>query len=181
MKWVRATNSDCLHHCTDVVDFCCNMFLKGSNSSDRLKGFTEHNRLFNGNSYKFRASPSYCSTSGQKCNVWYDWAQFQYASDGDDADDDNGEIHTLSAPAQILCFLHLEARHYDGGAGLYAIVCSFKSPATPLCTSRIVMSGEVDDDYYIYSCDSICDTVTVVENKEVDNTTTGKKFFVVKN
>ena len=181
MKWIRATNSDCSHHCKDVIDFCCNMFLKGSNSNDRLKGFTEHNRLFNGNSYKFRASPSYRSTSGQKCNVWYDWAQFQYASDGDDAEDDDDEVHTLSAPAQILCFLQLEARHYDGGAGLYAIVRSFKSPPTPLRNSRIVMAGEVDDDYYIYSCDSICDTVAVVENKQVDATTTGKKFFVVKN
>ena len=89
-------------HPAPVLQYCCDTFL--NEKCPFVLGFTEHNRECGESVYKFRAHPSYYGESGQRCNVWYDWADFLYETEDDG---DTGVIITHHAPAQIVCFLNL--------------------------------------------------------------------------
>ena len=187
MQYDDRNNSKKSVHPKEVLKYCCDRFLNSDVSF--LQGFTEHNRECDGCVYKFRAHPSYRSNSGQTSGVWYDWADFLYVTDDDGAD---GEVNTANAPAQILCFLHLGPENSPFGdldRGLYAVVRSFDNPVVPLPPSKIIFQGTMATPFYLYSCDSINGTVSVVP--DIIEASSGgdnqidilhaTKFFVVKN
>ena len=107
----------------DVPKFCCDEVIPKIKSTE-LNGFTEHHRQdeFTRQKFIFRSNPAYRSDSGQVCNVWYDWASFDYL----ERDEDEERL-----PAQILCFLNINDwndKQYE--IGPYAVVRNLNSPPT---------------------------------------------------
>ena len=151
-------------HPAPVLQYCCDTFL--NDKCPFVLGFTENNRECGESVYKFCAHPSYYGESGQRCNVWYDWADFLYKTEDDG---DTGVIITPHAPAQIVCFLNLGPDNTPINSdpleqGFYAVVRSFEKPATPVPPSRIIFEGSLENSFYLYSCDAINGTVAVVPN-----------------
>ena len=70
-------------HPVDVLQFCCDKALPNIKSSE-IEGFTEHHRRdeITKQKFIFRSNPAYRSDSGQVCDVWYDWASFDYKERG---------------------------------------------------------------------------------------------------
>jgi len=191
MTW-RKPNEELPLHSKELLKFCVETILPCATSNE-LIGFTEHQR-FNAErrtKHIYRAHPSYRSKSNQQCNSWYDWAYFIF-------DDD-------PYPCQIQCFLTLldfdksnlpknRSKHlYYSGPGTYAVVRMFKH--TPVnvkpCqrrsfSSKIVLEGELSDQFGLIAVDCIDGDVAVVPNytDQCQNTRrymTNNKFFVVQN
>ena len=191
MVWEKKESNDTYSHFPqDVLKYCCDTFLPKNHPTANepliISGFTElnHQPEVGGECFKFRSHPSYRSKSGQNCGVWYDWANFVYLVGGNE-DGDNPPQEQI-APAQILCLLNLTLKQAKRGAshlpnptaGAYAVVRSFRNPPSRFRQSRIVRRGLVGDDFYVYSCTSICGPVAVVHHANVAG---GKEFFVVGN
>ena len=189
MQYEEKTNNIKSVHPVEVLQYCCDQFVNDKVSF--VLGFTEHNRECDGIVYKFRAHPSYRGDSGQRCNAWYDWADFLYETQ---ENGDDGETITNHAPAQIVCFLHLgpDNTPLDSKViehGLYAVVQSFDNPVIPFPPSKIIFEGTLENYFYLYSCDTINGTAAVVPNiigggRDNDENTYsfhGTNFFVVKN
>jgi hypothetical protein len=138
--------------------------------------FTEHKRWDGTQLHIFRAHPCYRSKENHPKDVWYDWADFSFE------DDD-------PLPCQILCFLdlsNLPARHevfsyrgYDIDApGQYAVVRKFKSAPEHIMQNRLrpdgsaanetrselVSYGDLEEGFFIFTCDAIHSPVCVVPN-----------------
>ena len=177
-------------HPTQVLQFCCDQFV--NEKASFVVGFTEHNRECGDYVYKFRAHPSYHGDSGQRCYIWYDWAEFLYKTE-ENGDNEQGITH--HAPAQIVCFLHLGPDNTSMDSeepiehGLYAVVRSFEAPAVPVPPSRIIFEGTLENSFYLYSCDAINGAVAVVphvigrgnEDEDNNNIYHHRNFFVVRN
>ena len=191
MTWHKP-NEELPLHSKELLDFCVDTVLPCVTSS-RLEGFTEHQRLNKekGTKHIYRAHPSYRSKSNQQCNSWYDWAYFMF-------DDE-------PYPCQIQCFLTLSdfdssnlpknrRNHlYYTDPGAYAVVRMFKD--TPVnvkpCgrrvfSSKIVLEGELSDQFGLISVDCIDGDVAVVPNftgqcQDTRRYQTNNKFFVVQN
>jgi hypothetical protein len=163
-----------------VLDHCANTYLTGADNQNKiLKGFTEHNREnSDGDRFKFRAHPSYRSSAGQNCDVWYDWANFKYVET-----DANGNSVELVAPAQIMCFLQL-GPEFDGNLTKeepYALVRSFREEASEISYCSIAQQGQLDDSFYVYPCASIDSPAAVVPNLRSPDDNEMTKYFVLKN
>jgi len=182
MKWSRSDNKDKPTHPHLVIQFCYDHFFAGSSTINEVRGFTEHNRICHDSDivHRFRCHPSYRADAGLVKDTWYDWALFSYI-DNDGTEQD--------IPCQILCLLDLHNYRTDtwpkvmnvDKAGEYAVVRCFRAAAKPIRNSRskIVEEGTLEDNLMIISCDSISDTVAVVQNKTIPPT--DNQFFVVKN
>lgn len=143
----------------------------------KIKGFTEHRRMCQGDKsfHRFRSHPSYRSNVGLKRDSWYDWADIKFVVNGQE----------VLVPGQILCFLDLRdicqgtAGNYE--RGLYAVARCFANKPTPVAglVSKIIFEGILKDEMFIVPCGSINDTVAVVQNRTIPIST--NKFFVVKN
>ena len=80
-----------------------------------MNGFTEHHRrdeIMNKKSI-FCSNPAYRSNSGQVCDVWYDWASFDYKEREDDEE---------GLPPQILYFLNIDWNDEQNKVGTYALL-----------------------------------------------------------
>ena len=189
MQYKEKKNNIKSVHPAEVLQYCCDQFVNEKVSF--VLGFTEHNRECGDSVYKFRAHPSYRGDSGQRCNVWYDWAEFLYET-GENGE--NGEPNTNHTPAQIVCFLRLGPDNTPIHSevieqGLYALVRSFENPVAPIPPSKIIFEGTLENSFYLYSCDNINDTAAVVpniiggKNDNDDNTYSFHQtnVFVVKN
>jgi hypothetical protein len=194
MVWSKKQNNKNSHN-EDVLHFCCEKVLPLLLSDDVL-GFTEHYRIgdMDNTQYLFRANPSFMSSGGQLCNVWYDWALFDGGGDNEDE----------GIPAQILCLLNISTLKIPVGGwlgddgkpdfadgypvrtnGQYAVVRKFKSAAETTSSNKneptnIVWSGSIDNKLYLYPCDSINREIAVVQNTDIAGKTSDK-FFVVRN
>ena len=178
MSWSCKTNFDKRTHPQPVIDFCCEKFLPTGGSVKVLRGFTEHKRMCAGDKsfHRFRCHPSYRADAGLKRDSWYDWAEFKFEEDDE---------RTSIVPGQILCFLDLTVTSppfvegYE--PGLYAVVRTFTTSPSSINGSRskIILEGTLMEEMYVVPCDSIHDTVAVVQNRTIPITT--NRFLVVKN
>ena len=177
MRWIAKSNEGKIKHPQPVIDFCCEKLLPMGGSMTKIKGFTEHRRMCQGDKsfHRFRSHPSYRSNVGLKRDSWYDWADIKFVVNGQE----------VLVPGQILCFLDLRdicqgtAGNYE--RGLYAVARCFANKPTPVAglVSKIIFEGILKDEMFIVPCGSINDTVAVVQNRTIPIST--NKFFVVKN
>lgn len=174
MEWERLYNQTKTKLPDLVLEFCCKQVLPVT-GKNTIRGYTVHHREDgDGNKYIFRAHPSFRHTSGQTCNVWYDWALFV-------ADDQ-------LIPCQIMCFVHIDTladipeRLVSGypvnHTGQYAIVRRFSSAPTPHRWSKFVSTGNLLEDLFLFHCDMIEKEVAVVKNF---SQTAEDSFFVIRN
>ena len=173
MEWTHKRNQDKAHLPQSVLDYCATEFLSGETTT--IEGFTEHNRVCEDHVYKFRAHPSYRANSGQKTDVWFDWACFKFI--GDDG------VEKV-APAQILCFLFPGAEHGNNYREHepYAIVRSFNSPPKKHTSSSIVYVGKLEETFFPYPCSCITGPCAVVPNfDDEDVNETHDRFFLIQN
>lgn len=174
MAWTDSRNRNNAFHPKEVLEFCCDEVIPLLKSSS-VKGFTEHRRIDVGNDkkYIFRSSPSYRDDSGQVCSVWYDWAIF---------DNDGRREDEEGTPAQILCLLDINNwRNDDYSSGQFAVVRKFDSkPRRERGNhSGIVWNGKLLNGLFLLNCDTILETVAVVQNKTVP--VSNHEFLVVRN
>ena len=180
MSWCRKENKNKPHHPQVVLQFICTQLIPHGDTSTRVLGFTEHTRRCRNSDeiHRFRCHPCYRSESGQVTDCWYDWSQVTFLNE------DTNEKYDV--PCQILCFLDLKENDSlsfspepDGGP--YAIIRSFRQAPKKVqnSTSMILLEGTVYDDLLLVPCDSIADTVAVVQHKTVPET--NNRFFVVQN
>ena len=191
MEWEKKENNLKSHHNKDVLHFCCEQVLPLL-STDHVWGFTEHYRIGGEDEtqYLFRSTPSFMSSGGQLCNVWYDWALFDVEGD------DNEGI-----PAQIVCLLNITSLNIPEGEwgekegkpdcadgypvrtnSQYAIVRKFTTEAKRRIgndKTKIVWTGKIDNQLYLFPCDSINREIAVVQNTSIHGAS--ENFFVIRN
>ena len=190
MSWKASRDKERVNHPDKIISFCC-QYVIPITSSVVLEGFTEHIRIdqWNNTKHIFRAHPSYQSTSGQANGVWYDWAIF--------------ELEKEMIPCQIMCFIIIDTlwtdrkqdvRGYEVDQnGLYAVVRRFKHAPKEFEGNNIsfVRYGELEEGFYLLSCNSIYSEVCVVPDYSIEEinpcrdeyriSSNPKQFFVIGN
>jgi len=168
MEWKVDINKTKPQLPDEIIQYCCQTWLQGTQK--QLTGFTEHKRVTpSGEIFRFRAHPSYRSTTGTQSNIWYDWALFDLKI--------NNQF--VEYPAQIFCFLCLGPK-FNQIDNYHAVVRPFKTLPKNVRGLSILMQGVLDDKFDTYTCESITDNVAVVPNLQHPlNSPLDNQFFVV--
>lgn len=192
IRWNLKRNQRKPSHFPQVIDYACTTILDHIDG-DYVCGFTEYKTTVNGGTALFRAHPSFNSESGQRCNMWYDWAKFRYEND-------------VITPGRIFMFLSISGlnRNLQGPTGgiiiepseediLVAVVQMFSSPPTKHFRqslvddgpySTMVEYGRIKPTLELIPCDRIVGTALIVpnigyqldrQNVTDDNTANNKK------
>ena len=177
MTWVESANKNKPGFPSEVLTFCCDHILPIV-KSNYVTVRTEHYRQdkARGSRFIFRASPSYLQDGGQDASVWYDWAVFS--------------LEKETIPCQILCFVQIDelvpdiehkVKGYDVEEYSHFAVVR-RMITQPVCIegSRLVKSGSLSRDMYLFDVETIKSEIAVVHNPST-NCRSDNRFMVVEN
>ena len=171
-RYIKWAKKKILGFNEEVLRFCCEEVLPVLEGSESIQGFTEHERFDGESLLRFRAHPCYRSDSGQRRDVWYDWAYFEFLDDG---------LNKKKFAAQILCFLHLNGpftgRSVSGfdvqTPGLHAVVRRMDDKEEKIHSKSGIRyhnhlayfkRGKIQDGLFLFHCDNIAEELAVAQD-----------------